>query len=355
MSLTILSVAYPFAPVGPDTPGGAEQVLATLDRRLVAAGHVSIVLAQHGSRIAGTLIPMPAASETTDETSRAYIHSCYKFALSELIRKGGIDVVHMHGLDFDAYLPSKGPPVLVTLHLPIAWYSQSALQSPPPNVFFNCVSIRQNRSAAGIPHRLPPIENGVDLDAFPERRMKHGFALMLTRICPEKGVHLALEAAKRADCPLLIAGRVFPYEEHRRYFESEIWPRLDNRRRLIGPIGSDRKRRLLSAARCVLIPSTEAETSSLVAREALAAGTPVIAFARGAFIDVIEDGKTGFLVRTAPEMAKAIARAEEIDPEACRAAARERFSDRRMFDAYLEVYSRLAAGEIATEECETWL
>lgn len=355
MSLTVLSVAYPFAPVRPDTPGGAEQVLATLDRKLVAAGHRSIVLAKKGSEVAGTLAPMPAESEMIDEAVRARVHRVYRSAVAELIDRGGIDVVHMHGLDFEAYLPPAGPPVLVTLHLPIAWYPQSSLQPSRQTVFFNCVSARQHCTAAGIPRLLAPIENGVDLEAYPKRCAKRGFALMLTRICPEKGVHLALEAAKRADCPLLIAGRVFPYAEHRRYFETEVWPRLDNRRRLIGQIGPDRKRRLLAAARCVLIASTVAETSSLVAREALAAGTPVIAYARGAFVDVIEDGKTGFLVRTAPEMAAAIGGAGEIDADACRAVARERFSDQRMFDAYLDLYTRLAAGEVATQECEAWL
>lgn len=123
----------------------------------------------------------------------------------------------------------------------------------------------------------------------------------------------------------------------------EIVPRLDGRRRFLGPVPFARKRRLLSAARCLLVPSLAPETSSLVAMEALACGTPVIAFASGALPDVVEDGVTGFIVRDEREMARAIHHAERIDPETCRTAARERFSIHRTAARYLALYGRLAS------------
>jgi glycosyltransferase involved in cell wall biosynthesis len=119
-------------------------------------------------------------------------------------------------------------------------------------------------------------------------------------------------------------------------------PRLDRWRRFIGPVGTRRKRRLLAAARCLLIASQVAETSSLAAREALAAGTPVIATSAGALIDTIENGRTGFLVRDQHEMAIAIRRAGDIDGDACRSAARERFSLQAMIARYLATYRALA-------------
>lgn len=344
MTLTVLSVAYPFAPVAPETAGGAEQVLLTLDRKLVAAGHRSIVLAQRGSHVAGTLIPMPAAPDRLDERTRAQSHEAWRRTLAGVIEADKIDIVHMHGVDFDAYLPSCGPPVLVTLHLPISWYPAAYLRRARTEVYFNCVSARQNKDARGMANLLPAIENGVDIDAFSAvRARRRSFAVMLARICPEKGVHLALEAARLANCPLLIAGRVFPYDDHKRYFEREIEPRLDARRRFIVQIGSSAKRRLLGAARCVLIASTVPETSSLVAREALAAGAPVIAFRNGALVDVVDDGRTGFLVESVEEMADAIGRAKEINSDDCRSAARRRFSAEPMFEAYVETYARLVA------------
>ena len=175
------------------------------------------------------------------------------------------------------------------------------------------------------------------------RRAKRNFALVLSRICPEKGIHIAIDAAKRAEIPLLIAGEVYPYPDHRRYFETEIMPRLDAARRFIGPVDQVRKQRLLGCARCLLVPSLVAETSSLVAREALAAGTPVIARNIGALADTVEDGKTGFLADDEFEMAGAIKRVATIDPQACWRAARDRFALTPMVGAYLDLYQRLAA------------
>jgi glycosyltransferase involved in cell wall biosynthesis len=156
-------------------------------------------------------------------------------------------------------------------------------------------------------------------------------------------VHLAIEAAKRADTALLIAGAVFPYEAHARYFAEEVVPRLDRTRRFIGPVGFARKRRLLTAARCLLVPSLAPETSSLVAREALACGTPVVAFPNGALAATVEHGRTGFLVRDVDEMAKAIEAAGGINVETCRAVACAQFSLERMIADYFSVYERLAA------------
>lgn len=193
------------------------------------------------------------------------------------------------------------------------------------------------------PALLPPIANGVDLDSFRGRHFKRKFALFLGRICPEKGVHLAIEAARRAEVPLLIAGQVYGYAAHQEYFDTMVRPRLGRMCRFLGPIGLVRKRRLLGAAGCVLVPSLAAETSSLVAREAAAAGTPVIAFPSGAMADTVEHGRTGFLVDDVDAMARAILDRGVIAPETCRAVAASRFSDRPMIESYLALYARLAA------------
>jgi glycosyltransferase involved in cell wall biosynthesis len=161
-------------------------------------------------------------------------------------------------------------------------------------------------------------------------------------------VHVGIDAAKRAGVPLLIAGETFDYPEHRHYFENEVRPRLDQARRFIGPVGFMRKRRLLAAARCLLTPSLVAETSSLAAREALAAGTPVVGFRRGALGEVVDHGRTGFLVATEEEMADAICRCEAIDANACRESASRRFSLDWMIARYFALYRRLAARESAS-------
>jgi glycosyltransferase involved in cell wall biosynthesis len=154
-----------------------------------------------------------------------------------------------------------------------------------------------------------------------------------------------LDAARVAGVPLLLAGSVFPYTEHRRYFEAEILPRLDRTRRWIGPVTGPAKRRLVAAGQCLVAPSLAPETSALVAREALAAGTPVVALRNGALEEVVEDGRTGVLVDGPEALPEAIARAERLRPEDCRRAAASRFGAARMVASYMSVYRRLAAGE----------
>lgn len=341
MTLSILSVAYPFAPVCADPVGGAEQILARLDRALVDAGHRSVVIAAGDSCVAGRLSSIPVARGDIDAVQRATAYAAVRAAMSAILARQAIDLVHLHGVDFLEYLPPPGVPVLVTLHLPLHLYAESGLRLPRRDTWLVPVSASQVRGARRL-LLLPPIENGVDLPP-PRPHARRDYALALGRVCPEKNFADALEAARGADCPLLLAGRVYDYPEHRQYFAREIAPRLDRLRRWIGWIAGARKRRLLAGARCVLIPSLIAETSSLVAMEALAAGVPVIAYRAGALPDIVEDGRTGFIAEDVPSMARAIRSAARIDPEDCRRAARERFRAGRMIEEYFALYERLTA------------
>jgi glycosyltransferase involved in cell wall biosynthesis len=346
--LTVLSVAYPLAPVGPDAVGGAERVLTAVDRALAAAGHRSLVLAAEGSAAAGELIPFRLPSGPLDEVVVAGVRRRYAEALRALLARGPVDVVHLHGVDFASYLPPPGPPVLVTLHLPPSWYPAAAFRPARPGTYLHCVSAAQRRACPPGAELLPEVPNGVDLAAFRplEPGEDGGFALALGRICPEKGFHLALDAAARAGVPMLLGGKVFPYPEHERYYAAEIAPRLSPERRCLGPLGRSETARLLARARCLLVPSLAPETSSLVAMEALASGTPVVAFRAGALPEIVDDGRTGFLVDGVEEMAAAIARAGELDRRACRAAAEARFAEERMIAGYLRLYERLAEAPV---------
>jgi glycosyltransferase involved in cell wall biosynthesis len=344
VSLTVLSVAYPLAPVGPDAVGGAEQVLAAIDRALVRDGHRSLVIAQAGSRVAGELLPVPAEAGPLDGAAKARVRERHRAAIAGALARHRVDLVHLHGIDFPDYLPHPGPPALATLHLPPDWYPPEVFRPGRPDTWLHCVSASQHAACPESPALLEPIENGVPVDALRARHGRRRFALTLARICPEKGVHLALDAARRAGIPLLVAGEVFPYAEHVRYFREEVEPRLDRLRRFVGPLSFARKRRFLTAARCLIVPSLVPEMSSLVAREALACGTPVVALARGGLPDAVDHGRTGFLVDDLDGMAQALGRVDGIDREACRRAARERFSLDVMQARYLALYRRLVRG-----------
>lgn len=340
MSWTILSIGYPYAAVSEDAVGGAEQVLAMLDGALTAAGHRSIVIAPEGSRVRGELRAIPATG-VIDDGERARIYSRLRATIEESLTWEPVDLVHLHGIDFAEYLPPEGFPALATLHLPLSWYAERALRPARAKTFLHGVSAAQQATAPpGVP-LLPYIPNGVDVERFRPRAHKKLFALTLGRICPEKGIHLAQEACRLARMPLRIGGQVYRYEEHERYYREEVAPGLNDCCRFLGPLGLRRKARLLAAARCVLIPSLAAETSSLTAMEALASGTPVVAFRSGALPTLIEHGKTGFLVKDARQMAEAIGRVEEISPDACRRAAEARFDSRVTATAYMELYRGL--------------
>lgn len=343
---TILSVSYPLAPVGPAVAGGAEQVLAALDRALVRAGHHSIVIAPEGSRVEGTLLPLTARGGVLDASARERAEAEEGAVLEAALERWPVDLVHMHGLDFLASLPPPGVPVLATLHLPPSWYPEEVFRLERPATYLNCVSATQEAACPPGARLVPYIANGVALGDLaaeaPVRRRE--FAVALGRICPEKGFHHALDATRRAGSALLLAGQVYRYPEHERYFLGEIVPRLDRRRRFLGPLGRRAKRHLLSAAHAVLIPSLAPETSSLVAMEALACGAPVVAFRAGALVELIEPGRTGFLVGDAREMAEALGAVASLERAECRAVARERFGEERMTAAYLRLYEELIRG-----------
>ncbi len=151
-----------------------------------------------------------------------------------------------------------------------------------------------------------------------------------------------MNAATRAGILLVIAGKVFPYPAHLEYFEHAVKPRLGAMHRYIGPVRAEKKHRILASARCLIVASLVPETSSLVAMEALAAGTPVVAFANGALPEVVDHGKTGLLISDEDEMAAAIEQVDRLSPQACRAAARERFDVRQMTDRYFAAYEKIA-------------
>jgi glycosyltransferase involved in cell wall biosynthesis len=278
-----------------------------------------------------------------DDAAQRAAHARYRRKIAQLTSALRIDAIHVHGVDYAAYLPPPGPPLVVTLHLPAAFYPRAAFEQSRPRTTFVCSSESQRQALPRLDD-VRVVGNGVCLDAFAPSTQPIGdrrYVLVVSRICPEKGVHLALEAARRADVDLVLAGEVFPYEEHVRYYKDRVAPLLDERRRNVGPVRLADRRALLAGARCLLVPSLAEETSSPVAMEALASGRPVIAFRAGALPEIIEHGRTGFIVADVDEMARAIGWASELSPEACRRAAELRFDGRAMCGSYLALYAEL--------------
>ena len=343
MGLTVLSIAFWLTALGPGSVGGAEQILSQIDAALVRRGYRSVVIAHPQSKVSGTLIPTLAINGPVSHETWQAAHDAIRRAISYALARYPVDIVHMHDMHFANFLPPGDVPTLVTLHVPPNWYKEQAFQVERRNTFFHCVSRSQREAFPPGIQLLPDIENGVagELLVPTPKIRRRDFVAMLGRICPEKGFHLGLRAARLAQTGALLAGRVFPFPEHERYFSEQILPELDSTRRYIGAVGLRARRRLLASARCVIVPSLVPETSSLVAREAIASGTPVLAFSRGALPEIVEQGKTGFLVDDESALPDAIHACRSLDPEHCRQAAKRFLTPDRMVDNYIAAYRRI--------------
>lgn len=347
MSLTVLSVGFSFAATGPGSVGGAEQVLGILDRALEEAGDTSVVVAGAGSEVHGKLFtPAQPPPGLLDETARSRYRGQFQSVIDCALAACQPDVIHLHGLDYCEYKFPATVPAVVTLHLPVHWYSSEIWEPRWRHVQFCCVSEPQRRCCPSE-RPIALVENGVEIPPswFKE---KGDYAVQLGRVCPEKNAHAALQAGTLARVPVLMAGKVFPYPEHLEYFRRQIAPMLGAAQprvahRFLGALSPARLRSVLGRAKCLLHPTLAPETSSLAAMEALAVGTPVIAYPSGALPEIVEDGVTGFLVESVEEMAEAIGQVHTLSPAACRKAAELRFSKQRMIEGYFDLYRKMAA------------
>ncbi len=326
-------------PVGTGAGGGAEHILHLLDRGLCQQGFRSLVIAAEGSHVIGELIPSLAAEGEITDLVRAAAQEVHRQRIDAVLAENHIDLVHFHGLDFDSYhVPAERATQLGTLHLPIEWYPNDLFAQT--DISMNCVSQSQADST-DISCGLPVVPNGIDLENLHPSRSKENYLVSLGRICPEKGVHVALRVAHRLELPMIVAGPVHPFDWHRKYFAKEVEPLLDNKRVYVGAVDATRKQHLLANARCLLVPSVVSETSSLVSMEAFGSGTPVVAFRAGALPEIVEHGVTGFITDSEDAMADAVLRTAEISPETCRSVAEQRFTASRMVSDYVRLYRRL--------------
>ncbi len=358
-SLRILYIAYPMLTVTAESCGGAEQMLWTLEKEMALRGHKTAVAACAGSQVSGRLLATGEAPHQPDCFGQRNAEHAAR--ILELLARERFNVVHDQSGGFWRDAAEIDAPVLATLHLPRSMYPEGAFDAVAPNVYFNCVSESQRSTFAELPRMLGVIANGIRLADFPAPRKSPPYPLQnrerkrvgqprgeylvwLGRICEEKGTHVAIEVARRAGRKLVIAGGVYPFSYHQQYFERAVRPHVDGRRvRYLCQPSAAEKIDLLRQARALLLPSLVDETSSLVAMEAMACGTPVVAFRRGALPEIVRDGVTGWLVNNAEEMASAVGRTGEIDPAACRAHVEANFTAERMAAEYERLYAGIVA------------
>src|ERR1700678_1647734 len=243
------------------------------------------------------------------------------------------DLIHSH-YDFMALAYSRlvKTPVLTTIHGFSSPKIMPVYRKYREGYF---VSISDSDRAPGLNY-LATVYNGIDPSLYPFQESPGEGLIFLGRIHPDKGVHLAIAVARLSGLPLLIAGIIQDQE----YFKKQVEPYLDDRQiRYIGPVDVAGKNQLFARARALLHLNTIPERFGLVLAEANAGGVPVIATDLGSCREVIEDGRTGFLVNNAQEAVRCLDRLSEIDGNACRRRVLQRFSIETMVTAYEQVYS----------------
>ena len=346
--LRVLYVSYPLLPVSQQSAGGAEQVLWTLEREMHSRGHRTVVAACDGSQVSGELLATGSPAEAPDQyESRAQRQeeAIFSWLRSEAAEE--FDLIHDMSGSFWQDADASQHPVLATLHLPRVLYKNVDFSRVSEQVSFSCVSDSQREEFLDLPRMAGLVRNGIALDRFPAELVpleNREYLLWLGRICEEKGTHTALDVAHAAGQKIIIAGAVYPLLYHQKYFAREVIPRLKRagaKAKYIECPAFAEKVDLLRHASAVLITSEVNETSSLVAMEAAACGTPVVALRRGALPEVIADGITGMLVNDVQEMVSALARLSDSVPARCRAYAEDHFSSSRMADEYLHIYRNL--------------
>ena len=244
------------------------------------------------------------------------------------------DLIHSH-YDFMAlaYTRLVETPVLTTVHGFSSPRIMPMYQKYCDGYF---VSISDSDRADGLKY-LATVYNGIDLSLYPLKEPGGDDLIFLGRIHPDKGVHLAIEVAQVSGLPLLIAGII----QDEAYFNEEVKPRLDQQIRYIGAVDVKGKNNLFSRARALLHLNTIPERFGLVLAEANAAGVPVIAMDLGSCREVIDDGRTGFLVSSVDEAIARLDCLRQIDPATCRARVQHRFSVEAMVESYEQVYATI--------------
>jgi glycosyltransferase involved in cell wall biosynthesis len=283
-----------------------------------------------------------------DHVARAFEE--IDLATDESRYESRFDVVHDHcGFTALAMADRLDTPLVHTLHGQFTASTAAFYARHGHKAALVGISQTQLASAPAVLGPMGAIPNPIDVGAWPLREHKDDYLLWIGRITAEKGPHRAIAAARSAGVPLVLAGIIQPGQQA--FFDHEVAPHIDGERvRFLGEIGGSLKRSVFAGARGLLMPIRWEEPFGMVMVEALACGTPVIAFPEGAARELVLDGQTGFLVKDERAMAAAVGRLPRIAPRKCRAWVAEHCDVDVVASAYERTYHsvmRRRAGTVA--------
>ena len=340
--MKVAMLAPPWIPVPPSGYGGIEQVIALLAAELTERGNDVTLFAAPGTRSrAQVLSPLEDPHPEEIEMSLYEAdHVASAFARLEQADPP-FDVLHDNcGFTAFAFADRVDTPVIHTLHGPFTDETTAFYRRHGHKARAVALSRYQAGQAPAELDVVAVIGNPIVVDDFPFSAERGDYLLWIGRLDEDKGPNRAIAAAREAGARLILAGPVQPGQES--FFQHEVEPHLDGRIRYIGEVG-DEKGDLYAGASALLMPIRWPEPFGLVMTEAMACGTPVIAFPEGSAPELVLDGETGFVVDDEQEMAEAIARVGEIDRARCRDSARERFDVSPVAEAYEKAYEAVSS------------
>jgi glycosyltransferase involved in cell wall biosynthesis len=333
-------VAPPWYSLPPEAYGGIEAVCANLIDTLVARGHeVTLIGAgDNGTRARFLRTYGTPQGARLGEPLPEILHAA---AAGNLLAGLDVDIVHDHTLAGPLLARGSRVPTMVTVHGPVSDEPGAYYRHLGDSVRLVAISDAQRRIAPDLNLRAT-VHNAIRAEDFPFRREKEDWVLFLGRCTPDKGMHLAIDAARAARREIVLAAKCGEPAE-RAYFEAEIRPRLGPGVEWLGEVGGERKKDLLSRARCLLFPICWEEPFGMVMIEAMACGTPVVALRRGSVPEVVTPGATGVICDDRAELPAALDAVADIDATMCRKEVLTRFHPDVMADGYEKAYRQALA------------
>jgi len=338
--MRIAQVAPLYESVPPKYYGGTERVVSYLTEELVRQGHEVTLFASGDSVTKARLVSAcPRSLRLDKHCVDQMVH--HILLLEQVFRRAAqFDVVHFH-VDYLHFALSRRQPTahVTTLHGRLDIPDLVPLYQEFSDIPVVSISDAQREPLPWVNWQAT-VYHGLPDDLYSFRAAPGTYLAFLGRISPEKRVDRAIEIAKRVRMPLKIAGKVDRVDED--YFESVVNPLLrDPLVEYVGEIGEGVKDEFLGNAYALLFPIDWPEPFGLVMIEAMACGTPVIAYRRGSVPEVMEEGRTGFIVKGLEEAVEAVWRVPKLSRERCREIFAQRFTAARMAGDYLRVYERL--------------
>jgi glycosyltransferase involved in cell wall biosynthesis len=339
--LHVAMIAPPYFDIPPTAYGGIEAVVADLVDALIERDHQVSLIGGGRHRTRAQRFFATCQRQPADQLGEPLPEVVHAAQVARLLEDLDADVVHDHTLAGPLLARGRVTPTVVTVHGPATGEPGSYYGALGSTVGLVAISDTQRAKAPWLPWAAT-VHNAIRVDTFPFRAEKDEFALFLGRFCPDKAPHLAVEAARAARLPIVLAGKCAEPAEHA-YFTREVEPRLGPDTTMFGVADAAAKRDLLARAACLVFPICWDEPFGLVMIEAMACGTPVVALRRGAVPELVLPGQTGIIVDHPDELAGAIDQARRLDPWICRKHVQQNFTTDIMAAGYEGVYRRALA------------